>query len=139
MRWYKNIHYIIVDFYAHIQYPIIKMYGRNNKGCLISQTIKRKKKSHFNGFFPATLDSKNMGIIKHRHKMDMYTQPSVQIQFYSTLNIDNIRKHSLCYSKKKSVKVSYLIKRYYEKQYIYTTEYYIATDEKKKTKTCTQI
>ena len=34
---------------------------------------KKKKKSYFNGFFPATLDSKNMAIIKQHHEMDMYT------------------------------------------------------------------
>ena len=72
----QNIHYITVDFYVHIQYPIIKIYGRNNKECLISQTIKckKKKKSHISMvFFPATLDSKNMAIIKQHHEMDMYT------------------------------------------------------------------
>ena len=35
---------------------------------------RKKKKSYFNGFFPpATLDSKNMAIIKLPHEMDVYT------------------------------------------------------------------
>ena len=38
-----------------------------------NQMQKKKKKSYFNGFFPATLDSKNMAIIKQHHEMDMYT------------------------------------------------------------------